>query len=138
MTVSKKVLIVDDDPDILEQVGLVLKTNGYDVVSSSSAADGEEQLITSQPDIAIFDLMMEEADSGFVLCHHLKKMYPKVPVIMLTAVRAATAMGFDCKSEEAKSWIKADCILDKPVRPEELLNAVKKLLQACDTSPDRN
>lgn len=128
MNVMKKVLIVDDDPDILEQVGLVLKTSGYEVVSADSAANAEEYLIAGQPDIAIIDLMMEQPDSGFVLCHQIKKIYPNVPIIMLTAVRASTGMNFDTRNEEAKSWVKADAILDKPVRPEELLNSVRKLL----------
>lgn len=130
MTVLKKVLVVDDDPDILEQVELVLKANSYDVTTASSAAIAEECLIAAQPDMVILDLMMEQMDSGFVLCHQIKKLYPNMPIIMLTAVTASTGLDFDVKTPEAKSWIKADCILDKPVRAEELLNAVRKLLQA--------
>jgi DNA-binding response OmpR family regulator len=129
MTVLKKVLVVDDDPDILDQVELILKTNGYDVAKVDSAASAEEFLTSTQPDLAIVDLMMEEVDSGFILCHQIKKLYPNVPIIMLTAVRASTGLDFDAKTPEAKSWIKADCILDKPVRAEELLNTVRKLLQ---------
>jgi CheY-like chemotaxis protein len=130
MAESKKVLVVDDDPDILEQVELVLKTNGYEVKTAGSAADAEEALTFAQPDIAIVDLMMEQMDSGFVLCHQIKRLYPNMPIIMLTAVSASTGLDFKIKTPEAKSWIKADCILDKPVRPEELLNSVRKLLKA--------
>jgi DNA-binding response OmpR family regulator len=130
MTVLKKVLVVDDDPDILEQVELVLKANGYDAATANSAANAEEFIIATQPDLVILDLMMEQMDSGFVLCHQIKKMYPNMPVIMLTAVCASTGLDFDVKTPEAKSWIKADCILDKPVRAEELLNSVRKLLGA--------
>ncbi|HBG25539.1 MAG: hypothetical protein A2Y10_05205 [Planctomycetes bacterium GWF2_41_51] len=130
MTVLKKVLVVDDDPDILDQVELVLKAGGYDVSPANSAADAEEFLNCTQPDLAIVDLMMEQADSGFILCYQIKKLYPNVPIIMLTAVRAATGLDFDGKTAEAKSWVKADCILDKPVRPEEILNTVRKLLGA--------
>ncbi len=129
MTVLKKILVVDDDPDILDQVEIVLKANGYDAALVDSAAKAEEFLTSTQPDLAIVDLMMEQMDSGFVLCHEIKKLYPNVPIIMLTAVRASTGMGFDVNTAEAKSWIKADCILDKPVRAEELLNSVRKLLQ---------
>jgi DNA-binding response OmpR family regulator len=129
MTVLKKILVVDDDPDIRDQVELVLKANGYDVTPADSAANAEESLISFQPDLAIVDLMMEQMDSGFVLCHQIKKLYPNMPVIMLTAVRASTGFGFDINTPEAKSWVKADCILDKPVRAEELLNSVQKLLR---------
>lgn len=130
MNVQKKVLVVDDDPDILDQAALVLKAGGYDVATVGSAADAEEFLNSTQPDLAIVDLMMEQVDSGFVLCHQIKKLYPDMPIIMLTAVRASTGLDFDAKTAEAKSWIKADCILDKPARPEELLNTVRKLLGA--------
>jgi CheY-like chemotaxis protein len=129
MTALKKILVVDDDPDILDQMEHVLKANGYEVATSDSAANAEEYLTSAQPDLAILDLMMEQMDSGFVLCYQIKKLYPNMPIIMLTAVRAATGLGFDAKSPEAKSWIKADCILDKPVRSEELLNSVQKLLE---------
>jgi DNA-binding response OmpR family regulator len=129
MTVLKKVLVVDDDPDILDQVELVLKANGYDVARADSAARAEEFLTCTQPNLAIVDLMMEEKDSGFVLCHEIRKLYPDMPIIMLTAVRASTGLEFDVNTPEQKSWIKADCILDKPVRAEELLNSVRKLLQ---------
>jgi DNA-binding response OmpR family regulator len=129
MTVLKKVLVVDDDPDILNQVELVLKANGYDVMLAHSAANAEEVLTSTQPDLAIVDLMMEQMDSGFVLCHEIKKLYPNMPIIMLTAVRASTGLDFDINNPEGKSWIKADCILDKPVRAEELLNSVRKLLR---------
>jgi DNA-binding response OmpR family regulator len=130
MTVSKKILIVDDDPDILEQVELILKAGGYDTSTAAGAADAEESLSFIRPDLAIVDLMMEQTDSGFVLCHQIKKLYPDVPIIMLTAVRSSTGLEFDAKTPEAKSWIKADCILDKPVRAEELLNTVRKMLKA--------
>jgi len=130
MTALKKVLIVDDDPDILDQVEHVLKANGYEVHAIDSAAQAEEFLTAQQPALAIVDLMMEQMDSGFVLCHQIKRLYPNMPIIMLTAVRAATGLGFDAKTPEAKSWIKADCVLDKPVRSEELMNSVRKLLQA--------
>ncbi|MFA6186304.1 MAG: response regulator [Phycisphaerae bacterium] len=129
MTVLKKVLVVDDDPDILEQIEIVLKANGYDVTLMGSVVNAEEFLTSTQPDLAIVDLMMEQMDSGFVLCHQIKKLYPNMPIILLTAVRASTGLVFDAKTPEAKSWIKADCILDKPVRAEELLHTVRKLLQ---------
>ncbi len=130
MTVLKKILVVDDDPDILEQVELILKANGYDVTPVDSAANAEEFLISTQPDLAIVDLMMEQMDSGFVLCHQIKKLYPNVPIIMVTAVRSSTGLDFDAKTPEAKSWLKAECILDNPVRAEELLNTVRRLLKA--------
>jgi hypothetical protein len=76
----------------------------------------------------VFGLMMEEAGAGFVLSNTSKKIYPDVPVILLTAVASATGMDFRPKSTAARAWVKAGTILDKPVRPEQLREDVKKLL----------
>ncbi|HAK95807.1 MAG TPA: response regulator [Planctomycetes bacterium] len=128
MSAKKRILIVDDDPDVVDQLTLALQGQGYEIVSAGSQAEAEETLLTVRPDLAIFDLMMEEKDSGFVLCHHMKKLYPETPVIMLTAVTAATGISFSAQSPEARSWIKADKVLDKPVRPEQIRVEVRKLL----------
>jgi DNA-binding response OmpR family regulator len=128
MTNAKKILIVDDDPDILDQVTLILSKDGYDVETADSTADAEEKLLSRQPDLAILDLMMDERDAGFVLCHRIKKLYPATPVIMMTAVKAATGMSFAADSAKQKGWIKVDQLLDKPVRPETLRATVKRLL----------
>jgi CheY-like chemotaxis protein len=126
---KKKLLLVDDDPDILEQLSLSLGGEGYEVVTAQGRKEGEEVLMLGRPDLAIIDLMMEEMDSGFVLCHEMKRIYPDMPVIILTAVTAATGLDFHARSDEARSWVKADALLDKPVRFEQLKEEVQRLLQ---------
>jgi CheY-like chemotaxis protein len=126
---KKKLLLVDDDPDILEQLSLSLGGEGYEVVTAQGRKEGEEVLMLGRPDLAIIDLMMEEMDSGFVLCHEMKRLYPDMPVIILTAVTAATGLDFHARSDEARSWVKADALLDKPVRFEQLKEEVQRLLQ---------
>ncbi len=88
MSNAKKILVVDDDPDIVEQVTMILKKDGHEVHEAGTMSEAEEMLLTFKPDLAIIDLMMEEKDSGFVLCHRIKKLYPGTPVIILTAVKA--------------------------------------------------
>jgi CheY-like chemotaxis protein len=130
MQEQKKILVVDDDIDMLEQVALILKAEGYQVIQAQGQKEGEEALLTAIPDLAVLDLMMENMDSGFVLCHHVKRLFPETPVILLTAVKAATGLDFSPTSQEAASWVKADCLLDKPVRPEQLKQEVRRLLKA--------
>jgi CheY-like chemotaxis protein len=130
MTAKKQVLLVDDDQDILDQLSLALRAEGYEVVTAQGRQEGEELLMLRQPDLAVIDLMMEEMDSGFVLCHEIKKLYPDTPVIMLTAVTAATGLDFHARSKEARAWVKADALLDKPVRFEQLREEVRRLLQS--------
>lgn len=130
MSETRTILLADDDPDVLEQVGIILAGEGFDVVSASSQQEAEELLLGIRPDLAIVDLMMEQTDSGFVLCHRIKKLYPETPVILLTAVTAQTGLSFDTSSEDARSWIKADKIMDKPVRAEQIRAEARRLLRS--------
>jgi CheY-like chemotaxis protein len=128
MTMTKKILVVDDDIDQLDHVAMILKAEGYDVIKAQGQKEGEEAILSAIPDLAILDLMMENMDSGFVLCHQIKHLYPETPVILLTAVKSTTGVDFAPRSSGAASWIKADVMLDKPVRPEQLRNEVKRLM----------
>ena len=127
--VKKKILAVDDDFDLLEQMTAVLTTAGYEVTAAEGRAAAEDAMLRMKPDLAILDLMMEEKDSGFVLSHQLKTLYPGMPVILLTAVAGATGLSFAAQNEDARSWIKVDRIMDKPVRAEQLKAEVRRLLQ---------
>jgi DNA-binding response OmpR family regulator len=128
MNAPKKILIVDDDPDLLDQLELELKKDQYEVVQAGGQVEAEDKLLKLKPDLAVIDLMMEEMDSGFVLCREIKKMYPGTPVIILTAVTATTGMSFSARSPEERAWINADLMIDKPARPEMLRHEVRRLL----------
>jgi len=128
MTTKKKILVVEDDIDQLDHLALLLKADGYEVITAQGQVEGEEAILTAIPDLAILDLMMENMDSGFVLCHQIKHLYPDTPVILLTAVRSETGVDFSPRSKGAASWIKADVLLDKPIRPEQLRVEVRRLM----------
>jgi CheY-like chemotaxis protein len=128
MSDSKKILVVDDDPDVIEQVSAVLRAEGYDVVAAAGEQEARELLLSVAPDAVILDLMMEHQDSGFVLAYTIKKLYPDTPVLLLTSALAVTGMSFAPSSAEARSWVKTEGVLDKPVRPEQLRQELRKLL----------
>lgn len=125
---TKTILIVDDDIDYLFQMELMLKNMGYQILKAGSQKEGEEVLQHNRPDLAIFDLMMETEDSGFVLSYKAKKKYPDMPVIIATAVASETGISFGLNTEEEKKWIKADLYLEKGIRKEQLQNVIEKLL----------
>jgi CheY-like chemotaxis protein len=127
-TKGKKVLVVDDDIDILEQLKLILGKAGFSVDACESRGEAEEYIAGKKPDISIVDLMMETSDAGFVFCHHLKKKYPGTPLIVLTSASAETGIDFDTVTKEERSWIKADVLLHKPARAEQILREVDRLL----------
>lgn len=125
---NKTVLIADDDVDIVTQLTIQLKGLGMNVVAVDSQKEAEAFIENKKPDIAIFDLMMENLDSGFILSYKMKKKYPDVPVIIITAVTADTGMMFGVDTAEEKSWIKADLYLEKGLRPEQLQMEITRLL----------
>ncbi len=126
---KKTVLIVDDDIDSLTQLSMQLRNMGFDVISGENQKEGEELINKVKPDLAIFDLMMDNKDSGFILSYKMKKKFPDVPVIIATAVTAETGMMFGLNSEEEKKWIKADLYLEKGLRFDQLKVQINKLLK---------
>lgn len=126
---QKTILLVDDDMDYLFQMRFQLERFGFKVISAESQREAEDLIKTIKPDLAIFDLMMENEDSGFILCYKMKRKYPDVPIILATAVSAETGMSFGISSEDERKWIKADLYLEKGVRPEQLQNEIVKLLK---------
>jgi CheY-like chemotaxis protein len=130
MTTAKtKILIVDDDEDFLFQHRIQLENAGFEVMAAASRAQAEEALATFTPDLAVLDLMMENHDDGFVLSHHLKRRFPNVPVILVTAVTSETGLAFDPASADERAWVGADAVLAKPIRFEQLQRELDRLLQ---------
>lgn len=127
-TETKKVLIADDDIDSLTILSTEVRHMGFEVHTAESQKDAEKLLEQLKPDLAIFDLMMEQMDSGFILSYKTKKKYPGTPVIIATAVTAETGMLFGVNSEEEKKWIRADLYMEKSIRPEQLRQEIGRLL----------
>jgi CheY-like chemotaxis protein len=124
---GKTVLVVDDDEDFLAQQQLHLQAAGFTVVTAGDEEEAQRAL-DARPDLCVLDLMMEHTDSGFTLCHRIKQRYPDVPVVIITAVTAETGLEFDSYTAEERSWVKADAMLAKPVRFEQLLREIERLL----------
>ncbi|HQL55569.1 MAG TPA: response regulator, partial [Phycisphaerae bacterium] len=80
-------------------------------------------------DLVLVDLMMEDPDAGFSLCYHVKRLDPAIPVIVVTAVSGTTGLSFDAETDEERAWIKADSVLAKPVRFEQLQREMQRLLK---------
>ncbi len=128
MGTAKKALIVDDDTDFVFQQKKALESLGFTVESAEGREEAMEKLKVYHPDLAMVDLMMEEKDGGFVLAHYLKQLYPQTPVILVSAVTAETGLQFDLDSQGAQRWIKADAIMTKPLRLEQLQREIERLM----------
>jgi CheY-like chemotaxis protein len=126
---KKNILIVDDDADYLFQIKLQVESFGFEVVTAESKKDAEEVLSNLKPDLCIFDLMMETQDSGFILAYKTKQIYPDVSIIIATAVTSETGLVFNIETSEDKRWIKADLLLEKGIRKDQLQREINKLLK---------
>jgi len=126
---KKTILIVDDDADCLAQMELQIRRLGFEVITADSQKKGEEVIMEKEPDLAIIDLMMENKDSGFILCYKMKQQYPGMPVIIASAVTAETGLRFGVETEDERRWIKADTFIEKGIRPDQLEREINKLLK---------
>lgn len=122
----KRILLVDDDVDLLEQTKMLLLSHGYEVESAESSEEGFKKFLEYKPDAALIDLMMEEHDSGFILSYKMRKdpHGKTMPIIMMTSATYLTNYKFDVQTNEEKEWLKCDAVLNKPVVIEDL---IKKL-----------
>jgi DNA-binding response OmpR family regulator len=122
--VVARILIVDDDPDIIEAGKLVLEREGFEVVGASNKGEGLKKLEEVKPDLLILDVMMEEPDDGLRMARDIRKAGHTLPIIMLTSVNAAMGLNID-KDEE---MVPVDEFQPKPVEPATLVAKVRKLL----------
>ena len=127
--ISKTGLLVDDDVDFLTQERLQLEAAGYKVLVADTQKQAEEILASTRPDVAVVDLMLEHMDGGFALCHHIKNRYKDIPVLIVTSVTAETGLEFDTSTAEERSWVKADYMIAKPVRFEQLRSEIERLVE---------
>lgn len=124
---KKYILVVDDDPDLVETVAMMLESKGCEVGRAYDGIEGEEALKERRPDLVILDIMMPRKD-GYVLCSELKSREDTrdIPVVLLTAVGEAvpttTYTHADGMSTEADEYIA------KPIDTEGLWSTVSSLL----------
>lgn len=120
-----KIFLVDDDYDLVEQNKRVLTGKGHDVVFAYTAQKALEMLDNEKPDIMILDVMMESATAGLDLANKLGKLYPDLPLILLTG------------AEQKEQWMELDNntwnpivrFLDKPADSNLLLKTVDEVLK---------
>ena len=94
-----KILIVDDDRDVIEVCTIVLRAEGYDVVSAASRSEGLKAAREEHPDLFLLDVMMDEDDDGIVLAQDIRRMGIVSPIIMLSNINTVSGMHFGVDNE---------------------------------------
>ena len=136
MADTAKVLVVDDDPDIVETVKMVLESADMQVSTAASAAEAFERVDSFQPDVILLDVMMPEGTEGFHFVWKLRNQYPpemaKVPIIILSAIHSTTDLRFypdvSDGTYEPGEFLPVQDFIDKPAEPGVLISKIRKLL----------
>jgi two-component system alkaline phosphatase synthesis response regulator PhoP len=124
---AKKILIVDDDPDLVEAVSMILESKNYDVAAAYGGIEGLQKARTENPDLIVLDVMMPDKD-GYAVCKDLKAdpALSKIPVLLLTAV--VSKISTTRYTQQMGMETEADDYIDKPVEPEVLVKRIEALL----------
>jgi two-component system alkaline phosphatase synthesis response regulator PhoP len=127
---KRKILIVDDDPDILAAIGAVLEARNYEVATARDGEEGLARLKEEKPDLMILDLLMPRKD-GFAVCKELKdprwSKYSDMPILMLTSVREEVSR----RRYELETGLSLDVddYVEKPIDPFLLVERVENLMK---------
>ncbi len=120
-----RIMVVDDDPDIVESCTLVLQKAGYEVAAAASREEGLERINDIKPDLLILDVMMVRPDDGITMSRELRSQGFSKPILMLTSLGKVTGMSYG--SDE--SMVPVDEYVEKPLSPVELVDKVADLLK---------
>ena len=126
---SAKILVVDDDPDILDAVTMILESQGYEVVTAQNGLEGLAQIKAEEPDLMILDLLMPKMD-GFALFKELQDpkwlKYKDMPILILSSVREEASR----RRYELETGVELEMAdyIEKPFSPDVLLKRVGELI----------
>jgi len=136
MSEPAKILMVDDDRDLVTTLRMVLEQAGYRVVSAPDAEQGMVQAEAERPDLILLDIMMPNATEGFHFVWKLRRRteayFQKVPVVVLSAIHSTTDLRFYPDSGDgtyrAGEFLPVQDFVDKPVDPTQLLERISRAL----------
>ena len=119
---SKKLLVIDDDPDVGLFCKTILEPLGYSVSTIFEAAHAIEKINEIKPDLIILDIILEEADSGIKLAREFPEKIGNIPVLLLSSIAKASEALIDVSSLPVKE------VINKPIDPEVLIEKVKAII----------
>jgi CheY-like chemotaxis protein len=124
-----KILVVDDDADLVDATVNLLRVKGYVAISATNGEEGYAKARTEKPDLLLLDVMMTHDSEGFEIVRRLKEdpATNAIPVIIVTGIRRAKGLPFGFEPDDA--WLPVKAVLEKPVKPDELLKKVEEALK---------
>jgi CheY-like chemotaxis protein len=129
---NEKILIIDDDDDLVHAMRLPLEAVGYEVSTAANGGEGLRLIKEVNPDLIILDVMMDTMTEGFQVSLTLRspdprsefQAYSRIPIVMLTSIHSTTPLRFG----PDKNYLPVDAFIEKPIEPAELLKKVRECL----------
>ncbi len=128
-----KILVVDDDPDVVMSTRLCLEAEGHEVIEAKNGTECLARIRTQRPDLIILDVMMDTTTEGFQISLMLRSEDPTseyyafrdIPILILTSIHSTTSMRFG----PTEDYLPVEEFVDKPIDPDDLVQKVKTLLK---------
>ncbi|HSB68279.1 MAG TPA: response regulator [Candidatus Methylomirabilis sp.] len=129
---NEKILIIDDDDDIVLAMRLPLEAAGYRVFRAASSDEGLQSVKAIAPDLILLDVMMDTTTAGIQVSLTLRNpdstseyaAFREIPILMITAIHATTPLRFAPDHD----YLPVDAFIEKPIEPDELLARVREQL----------
>ncbi len=131
---SKKLLIIDDDPDFVSGIKAILDAGGYEVDVAYNPKDGLRALQAKKYDLLLLDIMMGRGAEGIMIARKMRKdaKLREIPVLIITGMREQIAFLFPGEPVHPR-FVDVDEMVEKPVEPKLLLDKVQSLIQAAES-----
>lgn len=128
-----KILIIDDDRDIVDNLTMILEANNYSVEAKSSTDNLLEEVEQADPDLIILDVIFpEDPQAGFKAARVISKdaKLGQIPILLLSAVNLRSNLAFSISdSDISEDFMPVHAFVDKPVQPNDLLAKIDELLR---------
>jgi DNA-binding response OmpR family regulator len=123
-----KILIIDDDKDLLFALELILKNHGYEVETAITPEAGTNKVLETRPDLVILDVVMPSAYEGFEVARAIREEYGliELPIVMLSQIHDVKKVPYRFAPD--KEYLPVDVFLDKPTDLEEVIDTIKDVL----------
>jgi CheY-like chemotaxis protein len=134
---AKKILMIDDDANLVNVFRLVCQARGYEFHAAHSAAEGLKKIEEVEPDLIVLDVIMEDFVAGFRVVSELRAdtasrlaRFARVPIVMLTSVASKTRLDFS--ERVGTALLPVDAFVEKPVKPAEMLARIEAILEGVE------
>jgi DNA-binding response OmpR family regulator len=126
---AQEVLVVDDDPDLVEAVRITLEAEGFVVSSARDGTEAKKRLAEHTPDVILLDVMMATDTEGFDLAYELldSPETKDIPIVMLTAMSQSQSYIETFQQITDRPW-PVSVFLEKPISPKKLVEAIRNVL----------